>query len=415
MKRYLFIYRPLILVVLLNIVSAFGFALSLSAIPISFSNYGQTIILEKIKDNDYQIKNSHRFRLTNRIVVKTTLTTTKQQIRNLHPSLLKVTELYRMEKGAYFVIDINSVNEIAEVIKQLSKSTIILQIQPDLLQKTVRNSHLRNKDNKNHYISKLNIDHFWEKTKGKGVKIAIIDDGFDLGHEDLQSTKTDFSYDIETMTLEVSPKTKIDNHGTQVMGIIFAQHNEIGTDGIAPESSLIAIRHTDTWTSKTILSFYLAKLAKADVINCSWLLPFLLEPVETVVNDLIRTGRSGKGTAVIFAAGNQGKPLNDKQNETGIEDAIIVGSSNLSNQRLQFSNYGKYVNVYTLGLKIWTTSVVKTRPYVQFSGTSASAAIISGLVALLIADNKELVLKDIVPTLKHYFKILESPTIFQNR
>ncbi|MCP4320316.1 MAG: S8 family serine peptidase [Psychromonas sp.] len=156
----------------------------------------------------------------------------------------------------------------------------------------------------------------WQSNKGQGVKVAVIDDGFDLSHAQFTQTKLIFSYDSESRSLDSPPKTAKDTHGTKVASILFATNEEgdLNRDqkvvkGMVPLADFIAIRQPDTWTSNTILSFQLAKLSNADVINCSWHSLWLLEPIYDVISDLARYGRSGKGTAVVFSAGNQGKKI----------------------------------------------------------------------------------------------------------
>ena len=69
----------------------------------------------------------------------------------------------------------------------------------------------------------------WFSNGGKGVKIAVIDDGFNLDHEDLQGAVIGFSYDADLKQLGAGPQVRIDRHGTRVAGIMLAQHNGKGS------------------------------------------------------------------------------------------------------------------------------------------------------------------------------------------
>ncbi|ETR66222.1 MAG: hypothetical protein OMM_13086, partial [Candidatus Magnetoglobus multicellularis str. Araruama] len=53
---------------------------------------------------------------------------------------------------------------------------------------------------------------------------------------------------------------------------------------------------------------------------------------------------------------------------------------------LKRSNYGKCVDLYTYGKNIKTTTYSR-RKYGFISGTSASAAIVSGMCALVLSQN----------------------------
>jgi subtilisin family serine protease len=171
------------------------------------------------------------------------------------------------------------------------------------------------------------------------------------------------------------PVSKYDTHGTLVAGVIFASHNNFGANGIAPKSSFIAIRQPYNTTSQTILAFTLAKLAKADIINCSWNSPHLLEPVYDVLNHYT------KDIAIVFSAGNNSKRLIKNKTEASMDSVITVGNSE------QYSNYGEIVDIKTYS-HTYTTKA--GGGYVEFSGTSASAPIVTGLLALYLSSGLSL-------------------------
>ena len=232
------------------------------------------------------------------------------------------------------------------------------------------------------------------------MSIAVIDDGFALNHDELRNTDVVFSYDAERKVQDVSPQSELDTHGTKVIGTIFAAHDGHGIDGIAPEASLIAIRQPSTWTSSTLLSFYLAKLSDADIVNASWNSQWLLEPLADIVSDLARNGRGGKGTAVVFSAGNNGAEQTSNQgidsNEASLLDAVVIGSDDGTGHRTRFSNYGNSVDAYIYGKP---TPALVAGGYGRFSGTSLSTAVASGYFALLLANNPSLTLDQLVAQL----------------
>ena len=281
-------------------------------------------------------------------------------------------------------------------------------IQPDILQlkhkaeiPSVKKTSTENKAKRTKltdkdyspYINLLNIKSMWRTTLGEKVKIAIIDDGINLAHEDLQHISKAFSYDIETHELSTFPRFSLDRHGTKVAGIIFADHNNIGINGIAPRAELISLRQTSTWTSKTLLSFQLAKLAGASIINCSWHSQTLMQPLTEIIEDLAINGRKGKGIAVVISAGNKGIEIQPNSIEGAIDSAIVVGASDLESGRLPFSNYGPSIDVYTYGKGVKTT--LKSGGYGVFSGTSLAAAIVTGVSALLLSETPELTVKQL--------------------
>jgi subtilisin family serine protease len=229
------------------------------------------------------------------------------------------------------------------------------------------------------------------------VKIAIIDDGFDLQHADLQHVKQVFTYDIENNSTQTQSRNFYQQHGTQVAGIIFAEHNQLGIDGIAPKAGLIAIRQPSSWTSKTLLSFQLAQIAGADIINNSWHTRHLFEPIADVVNDLAVNGRNGLGVAVVFSAGNSGLELPALSSEALIDKAIVVGAIGKNGQRLASSNFGDSVDFFTYGDSALSTS--NHNKYKDFGGTSLSTAVTSGMLALVFSQNEKIPLKQAIDSL----------------
>lgn len=409
-----------------SISSVFAQSLIVDNISVSgnivFDNFSKKIVLVK-KTTFFQIQDSAvNVQLSNRIIVKTTTALNKQQVSQLHPQINKVVILFNGTSSHYFSIEIKDATQLAKVIfdlqtmqKKQPESGIML-VQPDILQlqskatlaslatstknKTAENRSHTKRDNDAYspYIALLNIQPMWNKSKGAGVKVAIIDDGFYLQHADLQHIKTTFSYDSQRKILSSQPVSALDTHGTKVAGIIFAAHNSIGIDGIAPEAELIAIRQANTWTSQTLLNFQLAKLAGASIINCSWHSQLLLQPFSEIVDDLATNGRQGKGIAVVISAGNDNLSIKANSIESAIASAIVVGASGKKSQRLAFSNYGPSVDFYAYGKTVQSTLI--SGNYGNFSGTSLAAAITSGLAALLLSQQPELTVAQLTQQLQ---------------
>jgi subtilisin family serine protease len=376
--------------------------LAAPAQAVQFRNFSSMVTLAPLPDGFFSLAGV-KVKTTGRIVVKAAPGVVKKALHSVDTRVTEVTELYLLDSGSYFAISFADPGDLEQILARFTSSPLVLTAQPDLLQIHDKSGRGATRREPTAYIKKLGIEALWENTRGKGVKVAIIDDGFDLNHEDLRGVASTFAYDLESGTLDPSPRVPLDTHGTEVAGIIFARHNGIGIDGIAPEADFIAIRHPDTWTSRTILSFYLAKMAGADIINCSWKSRFLLEPIADIINDLTTKGRHGKGVALVFAAGNEGGALADRGSEAALPEVITVGAAGANGRPLKFSNFGKEVDVYTFGQDILTTSN-GTEKYSLFSGTSASAAIISGTIALFLSQAPDLNLTDIHQKIVSFFQ-----------
>jgi len=313
------------------------------------------------------------FDILNSVIVKSSLS--KKELKDKLNKPIK--QIAFLDNTNLFLVDSN---DSLEYSQELANKEYIIYAQPNISQ----TKDINFKPTQN-ITKKYKLDSIWKTTKGEGVNIAIIDDGFNLEHEDLKGLNLLFSYDADNKSFDSSSKLKVDTHGTQVAGIIFAQHNGIGIDGIAPKANLIAIRQTTNITSDTIVAFTVAKKAGADIINCSWNSPILLEPVYDVIKAL------SHDTAIVFAAGNSHKKILPYSTEASIKEVVTVGATQ------GYSNYGDMVDFKILS-GIMTTKQNGT--YGKFGGTSATAPMISGLLALKIAQNRNNPIPDIIAILK---------------
>ncbi|QHD54473.1 S8 family serine peptidase [Shewanella algae] len=89
---------------------------------------------------------------------------------------------------------------------------------------------------------------------GKGVIVAVVDDGLEISHPDLSANViAGGSYNLITGTIDPTPFADSAAHGTAVGGIIAAAGwNSIGGRGVAPEASLIGFNFLDRDPSREI-------------------------------------------------------------------------------------------------------------------------------------------------------------------
>ncbi len=271
----------------------------------------------------------------------------------------------------------------------------------------------------------INSSNVFSKYKGKNVKIAVIDDGLDVNHEDLSGAIIN-TYDNDTQTTDVSQNND-ETHGTAVTGIIAARENSLGIKGIASSSDIIFLKKKYPGTDAgTIELFNKAEEFGADIINCSWGTYNVSDIVKDKIIDLSTNGRNGKGTIIVFASGNDNQDIGN--DEANINEVISVGATNKNNLRTDYSNFGQNLDILAPGgeyLGITTLDPMGSlgksslnfdyalyNDDARFTGTSASAPIVSGVIALMLEKNPNLTRVEVESLLRSTAdKIGEDPYI----
>jgi len=271
--------------------------------------------------------------------------------------------------------------------------------------------------------SHASIESAWEISQGEGVIVGIIDTNFDTSHIEL-SDNIISSLNVETNSPDVKSKSLTSSHGTLVAGLIIAPINGQGIIGVAPKSKAIVstFRFGMTKTSKIISALEYMKKSKVNVLNNSWGSNNVVEAVSSKIKDLYNSG-----ITVVFSSGNDNQNLDAEINdESELPFVIGVGSSSEQNTRSSYSNYGSALDVlapggYRLGVlttdredgygKNLTHGLVNTG-YSFAHGTSFSAPIVSGVVALMISVNPSLTPDNILKILTETADKIEGDTSF---
>lgn len=262
-----------------------------------------------------------------------------------------------------------------------------------------------------------NVLNAWRITKGDtAVKIAVLDSGVKLDHEDLQNNILPGINVCDSISegAVVPPNGDCllgEPHGTRCAGIIAAEDNNRGITGVAPKCKIIPIRMLDggfTTESAKINGLIFADSVGADVISCSWGDDTDNETTDGTVGILIDSisahGRNGKGAIVVFSSGNDNHPRVNYL--SGLPSTICVGAISPTGliwfqDDTHASNYGAELNLVAPGHNIKTTSVQKISTYEGLdiydmdSGSSMAAPFVSGIAALLLSVNPDLTVQQV--------------------
>ncbi|MBL0150330.1 MAG: S8 family serine peptidase [Ideonella sp.] len=288
------------------------------------------------------------------------------------------------------------------------------------------------------YLYTIRAPFAWQLATGKGVKIGIFDQGIDSLNSDL-TANTNLSLGRATYTLTTggAPQTASDNHGTWVAGVIGAANDGKGVVGVSYNAQLVSLYTSDAITKQYFVEIANAfKYAKSlDILNNSWGFGNLLQsdtnwaflddardpafaPAFAALADLAATGRHGLGTIVVQSAGNSysygdDTNLHNFQNSRYI---VTVGSTDYFGQISSFSTQGASILVSAPGgggnsdlNSILTTDRVGASggaagEFDYVDGTSFSAPVVSGVVALMLEANPRLGYRDVQQILAYSAK-----------
>jgi len=258
----------------------------------------------------------------------------------------------------------------------------------------------------------INITEAWKLSQGADIKVAVIDDGVDVEHEDIKDNLL-VAYNADDETTDVSNhSTDSDTalHGNNCAGLIIAPINGKGTVGMAPSAKLIAIKQQSSDDVNTIRAFEYAKNQGAKVISCSWGTENVSEAVVSELKSLYDAN-----ITVVFASGNNHKDLDADgiEDESEVEWVIGVGSSGEDNDVADtYSNYGENIDIIapggdasnSIGMLILDDSGTQgskdnyglvDNNYSFGQGTSYSTPVVAGVVALMYGVNPDITPKQI--------------------
>lgn len=215
----------------------------------------------------------------------------------------------------------------------------------------------------------------WNETKGKGIKVGIIDTGVDINHEDLNiAGYANFTSDDKEDVCDLS------GHGTHVAGIVGARMNGLGVIGVAPECELYIAKAFDGQgkgdKTSIIKSLKWMLENEVDIINMSFSSVEGCEEEEKTVLKCLE-----KNIFMVAAAGNRGER---KVTYPGkYKGVVAVSSVDINRVKSDFSSYGNEIDLAAAGVDILST--YKNNSYAVLSGTSMAAPLISGAAALIQA------------------------------
>ncbi len=275
------------------------------------------------------------------------------------------------------------------------------------------------------------------------ILVAVVDSGIDLKHPDLMNQihrtesecKMQLAYD-ECLKIEpdknkchekyakmdtdgngypldchgwniaapINPRTGIQGHGnvndiighgTHIAGIIAAEKNLVGVEGVTQMAKILPVKVSgsdeevpDVGVEIFAKGILYAIKSHAQVINLS--LGWSLKEDSMVVRETIQMAMN-KNILVIAAGGNAGQKV--ATYPCAYDGVICVGAHTKDGTLANFSNYGASIDIIAPGHKIlstWPTALrskqfTEARGYEYKSGTSQATPFVTGSIAKLLS------------------------------
>lgn len=269
----------------------------------------------------------------------------------------------------------------------------------------------------------------WDITRGSSdIIVGIVDSYMDLNHPELRTERCIYPYSVMKGNADVFPERGVPEgvygHGTLVTAVAVGNaDNSMGSSGIAPKCRFIPVSLGQTMNTFTITEGLLyCMYHDADVINISigaaWdstrinrmSIDQQIEYSNTMGKkgermwDYIFSMAEKRNTTIVWAAGNE-HCFDAMDNSKRSSKTIRVSAVDRNLRRADFSNFGNFADkgLYESTISAPGVDIFGALPddaYGAWPGTSFSAPIISGTVALIKSQNKDLTTSQIVTILK---------------
>jgi len=228
-------------------------------------------------------------------------------------------------------------------------------------------------------LAKLNVDAALTAAASEPVRVAVIDTAIDDSHPDLIGA-------VEARFDAIGGATppRAFDHGTAIAGAIAARGRLKGVD---PNARILSARAFDSdgagefgATFALLKAIDWAARERAKVVNMSF-----AGPPDPALNDIVAAALA-KGVTLVAAAGNAG-PKSPPLYPAADQGVLAVTATDADDKRYEKANLGRYIAVAAPGVDVLLPA--PEGGYALQTGTSVSAALVSGVAALMLSRRPE--------------------------
>lgn len=277
------------------------------------------------------------------------------------------------------------------------------------------------------HLAMVNAQSTWKtfNATGKGVTIAIVDDGLQHTHPDIKDRySASASHDFNEGDADPLPSAD-DSHGTSAAGVAAATcFNTVCGCGVAPNATLAGIRLIASSVSDYQEALGLSYQSNVnDIYSNSWGPADDGEafdgPKRLVLETFARyahVGRNGKGTIWVWAAGN-GAHVGDHCGADGYVQSpytVAIGALGPDGKRSFYSEtcaallaVAPSSSSRSSGPSITTTDL-NGKCTDKFGGTSSACPLAAGIISLMLQKNPSLSWRDVQMLIAKHSQVVDA-------
>lgn len=369
---------------------------------------------------------------TNQILIRLRYDTDKHLIaRSVVPFQIKDIKRCDFDKQAFLLtVERGSRKSAMQVANELHRTGLFEYVEPNLihfLELTTNDQHFQHQWGLHHSTAGIRAPQAWGISTGSNIRIAILDNGVDLNHPDLNLLP---GFDATGNNSGGAPIGNLDDfaHGTASAGVAAARgNNTIGIAGVAHSSQVLPVRiATRGWGWTTTESEFIrlginwARENNADVISMSFSC-IETTALNTAIVNAVTIGRSNRGIVLVASSGNGWQAI--VRYPARHPSVISVGATDNQGRRASFSDHGPNLDIVAPGVAVWTTGMLGATGYgtvindgvdgvyfTSYTGTSAAAPHVAGVAALILSANPNLTERQVRDIMESTARKLENYT-----